>query len=234
MTVTFPDHRTLYGPVPASAPFHNSPASSVRSVSSAASVLNPCRDPQLDFLWDGLAHNWPLLMVEEAAAELKCSDQHIRNFIHEGKLIAFPINVEQGANRKRNIYRIHRATASQAFTFLTSHQRAETAMQIIRTVNDWLFQPCYPAPELHHLASLKGIGTRGSLTIQECACALRATGTHIRELYDTQQIAAVDIARRDVTPGNRAPTPMHLRIQRLSLATFVQVRLCRQNGIDKI
>lgn len=176
----------------------------------------------LDVDFAGVLHNLPLLTVRQAATELKCSDQHIRNFIDEGKMLAFPINIAEIP--KRCDYRIVRKTAASAFTFLTHAQRAALALEIIRSVNLWLFSPYDPNIGAWKLALR--IGARSALNVSEAAQALVCDGDHIRNLYAHRLIAGLDIA------SNPGSSPLHLRVSRDSLAAFVTRRLARQNNID--
>jgi hypothetical protein len=224
---------------PTTAPFHNKlpPASLMRAINSPAgkdSRLQPPRigvaeamELPLDIDFAGVLHNFPLLTVKEAATELKCSDQQIRNFIDDGKLLAFPINLAEGEGspagqvRKRAIYRIVRKTAAQAFTFLTAAQRTQLANETIRTVNDWLFAPFNPDIG-GWLPSLR-IGARSALNVIEAAQAVRCDGDHIRNLYQHGLISGADVGRSEL---------LHLRVSRSSLAAFVTRRLARQNNIE--
>jgi hypothetical protein len=160
--------------------------------------------PEFDF--QGLPHAYPLLYVEEAAQQLCCSDQHIRNLIDEGALLAFPINEAAELKRKRNIYRVVRSTCVQ-----DDRLTASGAHDLIRAVNQWLLP--------------SSIGSRSVLTVYETASALRCTGQHIRTLYDAQLLRALDIG----SPGSALAS---LRIARESLVAFVQIRLARQNNLD--
>lgn len=198
------------------------------SASGKDSRLHPPRLPELagkeeaqtEFDWSGLIHAFALLTVKEARGELACTDQHVRNLVDDLKLLAFPIDLHDDA--KRSEFRIVRASAENAFSFLTRAQRLSFAMDKIRSVDSWLFKPFKP-----DLAWLKcvNIPTRSVLTVTECAKALRCSDTHIRQLYAHRHLQAVDIAREQTAA-------MHLRITRLSLVTFVTRRLCRQNNIE--
>jgi hypothetical protein len=219
---------------PTTAPFHDKlpPASLMRAIVSPAGKdarMEPPRfssavemDLPLDMDWSGVLHNFPLLTVKQAATELKCSDQHIRDFIDELKLLAFHINIAE--DPKRRDYRIVRRTAGEAFTFKTHKQRMEIAEENIRTVNDWLFAP-FDTGIGAWVPSLR-IGARSILNAAECAKALVCNGDHIRNLYQHKLIAGVDIASQ---PG---AGPLHLRVSRQSLAVFVTRRLARQNNIN--
>lgn len=175
-------------------------------------------------VWNSLPHNYPLLTVRDARKDLQCSDQHIRNFIEDGKLIAFPINVEI-ASAKRHTYRILRSSAAQAFTFIPSAERLRAAHDAMRTVDAWLFQPFNDDPDLHVLPALR-IGARQNLTVQESAMALQCDVQHIRDLYDADLLKATNIS------SNPKEGPQYLRITRPSLVAFVAVRLCRQFKIE--
>lgn len=159
---------------------------------------------QVDF-YEGLPHQYPLLYVEEAADQLCCSEHHVRDLIDEGALLAFPINEAAEAKRKRNIYRVVRATCVR-----DEKLTASGLHDLIHSVNQWLLP--------------SSIGSRSVLTVFETATALRCTGQHIRKLYDAQCLRAVDIA-------SRGSQTLALRIARESLIAFVQIRLARQNNI---
>lgn len=174
-------------------------------------------------VWNGLPHNYPLLTVRDARRELKSSDQHVRNFIEAGKLIAFPINVD-AANAQRHIYRIVRASSSAAFTFQTAAERLRAAHDVIRSVDAWLFSPFSSDPDLHVLPALR-IGARQNLTVQEAAMALQCDGQTVRDLYDANLLAATNIASSQTGPR-------FLRLTRDSLTAFVTIRLCRQFEIE--
>jgi hypothetical protein len=223
-----------------SAPFHQklTPPSLMRALvspSSKDSRLDPPRfsnsaiQPELplNIDWSGLLLNFQLITVKEAATELKCSDQQIRNFIEEMKLLAFHINVEEAP--RRTDYRIVRKTAAGAFTFQTHQQRAALAAATIKTVNDWLFAPF--DPKIGAWQPALRMGARSVLTVDESAQALRCTGEHIRQLYNADFLRALDIGAQSSALSPQS-SPLHLRIVRESLVAFVAIRLARQNNID--
>lgn len=187
------------------------------------------RGAQFEFDFD-FAHNGPLLRVEEAAEFLQCSDQHVRNLITEGALLAFPINeyplpgtprVGRVAPRapspyhpqpERLIYRVLRETV-KAQLDPSDAQKWEAIVRhrFLATVADWLFP--------NHRPDLGIRCVNDALTPKQVGATLAIGGTHVRKLYDAGHLIARDIAE---TTSAKNKT---LRFQRASVIAFVRTRL---------